>query len=74
VLPGTSRLISYCPNADTYTIHIKLSPADAEVLISTVDASTDCTVPAIFVFVTFAAQVPVRVTFDGFGTKQDVPF
>lgn len=72
--PGVRRLISYCPEADTYGIHVKLGPLAAAVPTSTDATRTVWTVAAMFVFATFSVQLPVRVALEGLGAKHDCPF
>ena len=50
---------------------MKVGPDEADVPTLTVDTSTVSTVPAIFVFATFAIHCPVSVEFDGVGAKHD---
>ena len=52
---------------------MKEGPAEDGVPTSTVEVRTDWTVPAIWVLATLTFHEPVRVEFEGFGAKQDLP-
>jgi hypothetical protein len=66
--------MSYCPEADTYGIQVKLGPSAGDVPTSTDDTRTACVVPAILVLTSFSVHMPVVVVFEGFGAKHDCPF
>lgn len=66
--------MSYCPEAETYGIQVKLGPLAAEVPTLTDETRTASVVPGIFVLASFSVHMPVRVVFDGFGAKHDLPF
>ena len=67
-------LTSYCPDAETYGIQVKLGPSAADVPTATAVTGTSSVVPAIFVTTSFSVQVPVRVVFEAPGAKQEALF